>query len=83
MNKGEIISTLIVYKTLKRGKINHWMLWGCQEIIIRPKNSFFECYRVSHVRLFFLDIFEGLCGYKRRSCADNVYYYAKEIIEPW
>jgi hypothetical protein len=57
---------LCVWKTLKRGRLNHWMLWGCPEVGwdfagVREEHEF---YLVGPKRMRLLAAFEALCGYR-------------------
>jgi hypothetical protein len=65
---------LCVWKTLKRGRLNHWMLWGCPEVYWTFDDSLEELdddehygreyYTVGPIRLRLLMAFEALCGYR-------------------
>lgn len=55
---------LFVHSTLKKGRINHWMLFGCRfegNQTIHSQDG--EIYSISFIRLVYLIIFEALCGW--------------------
>lgn len=73
MNKSKKY-LLKVWGTLKKGRINHWMLNGFE---MQDACNGYEYYTVSKTRLFYIDIFEFLCGYKRIIGEDGIFIYRR------
>ena len=68
---------LYVHGTLKEGRRFHWMLRGCRQILLDPYMEMdgFEAYCVSKRLLWWLDIFEFLCGWRRIQKREGYAYW--------
>ena len=55
---------LRVWKTLQKGRHNHWMLNGCQRVVTPGDHN--EVYLVSLKRMRWICLFEAICGYRIR-----------------